>query len=306
MNSFFNSDGEFLKNSCYDEVKKVECVITFRIDNTTQEEKIVVNVHGEENLSDAINREIDKHIQDLGIDALIDDGIDQHNYDFCFDGTIDIFELGTLLYSAATNYIEALDIQAVARAVCENDWSTPVEIDIKSVLKDLIESRSISEQWNCDVGGRIEHLLNSFCINGSWHVGFKTPDGIIDIKEADPDISFDESSGQWMKAQIVCTPIIWFGYDIPMTLWTIDENIDPQDYSFWFLTDYYNRVIPDFEDSDLETWYFWECGMSIPAISELMDKCPISFEPNDTQETIKQRINAYIFAAYHLNEPVGP
>lgn len=163
----------------------------------------------------------------------------------------------------------------------------PIEIDIKLILKNRIENRAECETWAVDVGGQVEAIITSFVEEGKWNVGFKTSDDVIKDASCFSNIHFD---GEWKDGEDVITPVLWFGaHDTPMKRWSIDKNILPAEYEFWFLEDGYEamyRIVPD-SSGYFDIWYFAECGREFADISDIMKSCPVNFQESDSPEEIK-------------------
>ena len=289
-------------------VREVECKIRYKTDTWADEDTIYFAVSDDDELcdicdiSDIIEEKVDSYIRDNGVfDDLIQDAIDQCDAHFDCEGTINIFSVGDLLYKAAKDYINSCTLSVNVSVADRYIMVESMEIDIKAILQDMIDERNSCEQWNCDIGGAVESLLDGFSAGGYWHAGFRTNAGKILLLDTTLPISFDKSSGQWKNDDEIVTPILWFGYDEPMKLWTIDENIDAEGFLFWFVEDEYDslhRVVLGSNDGCFDTWYFAECARAFPSIKDIMSRCPIAFEERDTLAMIKQRINNYFVALF--------
>ena len=290
-------DPNAFQGCCKRMVKEVDCIIHCESDQGIDEDTISVDLFDEDELLDVIEDEIATYYRDNGyFDDLLQDAMSQYNADFDDDGTVDIYSIGAALYDAAKAYIRSCEVRVTVSSANKDDSPEPIEIDIKTILEDMIEDRSSCEQWDCDVGSEVESLMNRFMEGASWHTGFRTKAGILRSENAGSTISFDSTSGQWSDNGEIVLPILWFGYDEPAERWTIDENIDVFEFSFWFAdneNDSLYRVVHDSDNGCFDIWYFAECGRWFPVISEIRENCPIMLEEFDTAEIIKEKINTY-------------
>lgn len=290
-------DPNAFQGCCKRTFKEVECIIHCETEQGIEEDKICVDLYDEDEISDVIQDQIDTYYRDNDLFYdLIQEAISRYDGGFDAAGTIGIDSIGKSMYDTARDYVHSYEIRVTVSAVHKEDFPGIIEIDIGAILEGLIEDRTLCEQWDCDVGCKVESLMSEFMDEAAWHTGFKTNNGLITLENANKSIAFDGITGLWSSNGDLAVPVIWFGYDVPTALWTIDENIDESSFSFWFVNDESEslyRVVPGSDNGCFDIWYFAECGRWFPVISEIMDECPISFDASDTAEMIKGKIDAY-------------
>ena len=151
-----------------------------------------------------------------------------------------------------------------------------VPINIEDYLKVEIGNRSKCEACLVDVSWAISYDSVDFTENGRWQAGM---------------ISWDET------AELV--PALWFGRpnSLPMRRWTITPYTTPDDYSFWFIEndeDMLEVIVDNF--SEIGTWYLYECGCDLPKLTSLIRCCPVRFEKDDSSDTIREKLSAYVLS----------
>lgn len=132
--------------------------------------------------------------------------------------------------------------------------------------------------WD-DTDEYIETALGKFTDTGDWHFGLYI------------DGQFVEDAAKWPAAEIdgdgeIMTPYIWFGngYD----RWDLDgDNLE-----FWQTGDPH-EVVEYCYDA------FAGCyGGDIPGFDEVVERCPIAIEDNDTPESLEKKIRAFFVKKY--------
>ena len=93
----------------------------------------------------------------------------------------------------------------------------------------------------------------------------------------------------WEKDGIEYEPILWFGdSDIPEEPWMISTSMSEEKLGFWFEVEPWfilESIIEDCDDIFL-TWYIAECGLGVPDIESIREKCPIVFDETCTMDEI--------------------
>ena len=166
-------------------------------------------------------------------------------------------------------------------------------VALSTMLLQMIEGRESCEQKYCDVGKVVEKTIDGFVKNGTWHYGFRSKLGIITEKEFWPLANNENDQIVWEKDGIEYEPILWFGdSDIPEEPWMISTSMSEEKLGCWFEVEPWfilESIIEDCDDIFL-TWYIAECGLGVPDIESIREKCPIVFDETCTMDEISLKM----------------
>ena len=133
--------------------------------------------------------------------------------------------------------------------------------------------------------------IENFLREGTWHIGMlkgNFDDGNIEFYEN----VYDEKDN-------TARPAMYFGFDEPLELWTIDPDIDKEDEKFedgissWDNPLEVNEILGDDPSGCISTWAV-ECGIYYPKRSDSFEKCPIGINKNMSYEEIRAAIVKYL------------
>ena len=105
--------------------------------------------------------------------------------------------------------------------------------------------------------------IENFLREGTWHIG------MLKGKFEDGNVEFQENV--YDEKDIDTRPAMYFGFDEPLELWTIDPNIDKEDEEFedgissWDNNLEVDEILGDDPSGCISTWAV-ECGIYYPTV----------------------------------------
>lgn len=133
--------------------------------------------------------------------------------------------------------------------------------------------------------------VENFLSEGTWHIG------MLKGNFEDGNVEFQENV--YDEKDIDTRPAMYFGFDEPLELWTIDPNIDKEDEEFedgissWDNNLEVDEILGDDPSGCISTWAV-ECGIYYPKRSDSFEKCPIGINKNMSYEEIRAAIVKYL------------
>ena len=133
--------------------------------------------------------------------------------------------------------------------------------------------------------------IENFLREGTWHIG------MLKGKFEDGNVEFQENV--YDEKDIDTRPAMYFGFDEPLELWTIDPNIDKEDEEFedgissWDNNLEVDEILGDDPSWCISIWAV-ECGIYYPKRSDNFEKCPIGINKNMSYEEIRAAIVKYL------------
>lgn len=142
--------------------------------------------------------------------------------------------------------------------------------------------------------GYIEDCLLKFAKQGKWH---------IDWQDAHRNHVNINNIPKPQKSQGCIVdihgksyfPILWFGIDEIIPLWSISSQTNNEALGFWFtndvgeLFDYMGNFSWEFK-----WWYDTECGCTIPDMKKILSQCPVKISEYDTVMDVMNRTVDYL------------
>lgn len=229
------------------------------------------------------------------------DFIKDNESDAINDVLLDLYSEGRLMESISYNAARAAFISETEEKIRFNSakydiviteinesegCEKSVTISGANILLDVLEEKSNDGEFDAYISRYVERCLEAFVENSEWHYGYIEQNGaFIELS----------NSTEYKGSQMRGTPILWFGPDgmQPNDKWSIkyDEELS---YSWfesepWILVEYF---LEDCAEGFL-IWYTAECGCEAPDMEEIMKKCPIQFEKDDSIERVDKKIDAF-------------
>ena len=143
----------------------------------------------------------------------------------------------------------------------------------------------------CKVATLMCEGIENFLHEGRWHIG------ILKGNFADGNIEFQENV--YDEKDTDTRPAMYFGFDEPLELWTIDPNANKEDEEFedgissWDKALEVDEILGEDPSWCIYTWAV-ECGIYYPKRSESFVKCPIAINENMSYEEIRTAILIYL------------
>lgn len=143
----------------------------------------------------------------------------------------------------------------------------------------------------CKVATLMCEGIENFLREGRWHIG------ILKGNFADGNIEFQENV--YDEKDTDTRPAMYFGFDEPLELWTIDPNANKEYEEFEDGISSWDKALEVYEilgeDPSwcISTWAV-ECGIYYPKRSESFDKCPIAINEKMSYEEIGVAILKYL------------
>jgi hypothetical protein len=133
--------------------------------------------------------------------------------------------------------------------------------------------------------------IENFLREGTWHIG------MIKGNFEDGNVEFQENV--YDEKDTDTRPAMYFGFDEPLELWTIDPNANKEDEEFedgissWDNNLEVDEILGDDPSGCISTWAV-ECGIYYPKRSDSFEKCPIGINKNMSYEEIRAAIVKYL------------
>ena len=111
-----------------------------------------------------------------------------------------------------------------------------------------------------------------------------------------------QKDGSWTDADgTVLQPYIWFGINCnePEDLWSLHGDMSEEDIAFWFSEDPLEYII----ENDEEIYSFFrgqapKQEIDRPDMENILQKCPVSIDEEETPESIKEKIQQFFLEQY--------
>ena len=168
------------------------------------------------------------------------------------------------------------------------------KIPVLSFLYEQLEYGMLDSGWiTPKVSQIVESRLFEFVKQSEWHIGIRSQDGEILENIDDWGRCEHVKDRLWRCQGTDYSPIVWYGpvNEKPIPEWTISTSTEEYDSNFWFQSslswqscDVLEHLIKDY-DLVLDIWYLAECGCWTPDMKDIIQKCPVEFEENDTLES---------------------
>ena len=251
-------------------------------------------IKDDESLMDAIDWTcVNDEFQDL-----VDEAIDQ--FDIGTRGTFDVWSLLEQIVEAGKEFIRSKTSSIIVK-VDELDEQDNVlntfKISLSAILQDQVELRCQDEGGACVAGRFVEHSLFKFVERGQWQFALvRNGEYLVDPSEWPVPIIHNNCC-VWKFGENEFEPEMWFGVpnQAPLDIWKAKAASEKNE-SIWFEEDEWSilaKIIGDYDDYFM-TWYFPECGNSVPDIDEIKNTCPVSWDANDSDESLKSKISSYM------------
>lgn len=145
----------------------------------------------------------------------------------------------------------------------------------------------------------IATALKQFENEAGWHYALKKENGYIETVKQWP---VPQKDGSWIDADgTVLQPYVWFGVkgNEPEELWSLYGDMSEDDLAFWFSEDPLEYII----ENDEEIYSFFrgqapKQEIDRPDMENILCKCPVSIDEDDTPESIKEKIQRFFLEQY--------
>ena len=219
----------------------------------------------------------------------------------------DLYGLADEMYDCAKkiawsrNVIIRVDCRVVDDR-CENCYH--IEIPSAEILESIINERTECDNQYGDLCSLIEKKSMEFQKQGYWQYGFIEKGGDVIVDRANWPIPVKHGEVvEWINNGMQYFPILWFGLreQPPEELWVLGgPNFDEDALEFWKSDSdsAAESIVPDFGDPFGMGYWRVECGCTTPNIEEILLKCPIKIESDDSVGDILNQINEVVLRQF--------
>ncbi len=145
----------------------------------------------------------------------------------------------------------------------------------------------------------ISTALKRFENEAVWHYALKKENGVIEKAGQWPS---PQKDGSWIDADgTVLQPYVWFGVNGngPENLWSLHGNMSEDDVAFWFSEDPLEYIIEN--DEEIYSFFRGQAPkeeIDRPDMENILRKCPVSIDEDDTPGSIKEKIQEFFLEQY--------
>lgn len=193
------------------------------------------------------------------------------------------------------------------------------DYSLAAICAHIFKEREQCELGTVDGAQLALDMMRNFLIQGRWHYGLISDDGIIIEKREEWPSYPKQSDGsiRWIKDGKECYPIIWFGIDgqKPIECWTLYNRKNIRSTKvyfggngtkknqevwkhFWFCEFWAMdwNILWNYDEAAI-TWAFCECGMDEPIdeFCKVKSECPIELVQDDSTEEILAKVRDYCY-----------
>ncbi len=165
-----------------------------------------------------------------------------------------------------------------------------------NVIEEITALKYFDDVWNyfygnensyCKSAWLISESIENFLAGGAWHLG--SISGNFD----DYDVEFFENA--IASDEVGTRPAMYFGFDEPLELWTIDFNdVEYDDELDWGADLEFSDVLSSDLSYCLEFWAH-ECGIDLPSRSKSFAKCPIKITEQMSKADLLVLLKEYLY-----------